>query len=141
MANAQPIFVAQPRNESIKLSSAADDEDGAGSTELFQAGNTDGSRLHAINALPVGDQSSLNVIRLYLSSSGVKTLIAEAPVPQYTNAQGSPAPNINLLDYTYNPQIDPADRYITLDSGDSLFVALVDTPDNPIHITAWGGDY
>lgn len=141
MANAQPIFVRVPRNESVKVITAAPDPNGVSSSKLFQADTNSGSRIHAINALLSGTTVTSTVLRLFLLSSVSYHIIAEVPVMAYTYAQGIAATNINILDYVYAGFLDPTDRYLTLDSGDSLYVSLIDTVESDLHVTAWGGDY
>lgn len=141
MANAQPIFVKAPRNESVKLITGAADPDGAASTRLFQADNTNGSRIHAINAMPSGGTTTATVLRIFLESASTYNLVAEVPIPTHTAVQGVPAANINILDYALAGFLDPTDRYLTLDAGDSLYASIIDTIESNLHIVAWGGDY
>jgi hypothetical protein len=141
MANSQPIFVRQARNESVKTRSAVTSPDGVGSVRLFQADVVQGSRIHAINAVYSGDVSSNTVLRLFLETATIKYVIAEVPIPLQLRTQGVSMRNISVLDYAYAGFLDPTDRYLTLDSGDSLYVGLYDAIGSDIHITAWGGDY
>jgi len=140
-SNAQPIFVGSVRNESAKIITGSTAESGSGSTKLFQADPTNGSRIHAISGLFADTVTTLTVCRLWLESSGLYTLIASIPLPTYTQASGVPAPVINLLDADHIEFIDPVDRFLTLDAGDSLYVSVYDDIESNLHVTAWGGDY
>lgn len=140
-ANAQPIFVGELRNESCTVVTGTDLEDGTGTTELFAAHATNGSRIHAISGVYFGSVSTNTVLRLWIESATSYILIAEIALPLYTKAAGSPSPVLNLLDYVSVTYIDPADRFLTLDAGDTIYVSVVDTIESNLHITAFGGDY
>lgn len=141
MANSSPIFVAVPRNRSIKLSTNATDDNGSGSTLLFQAEATNGSRVHAISAVPVGSLSSAVVVRFFLEEGGTYWDIAEKTIPAYTETATVPAPATSFLEYGDMPFLDPADRYLTLGPNQALYVSLMAIPDASIHFTCFGGDY
>ena len=141
MANAQPIFVGSPRNKSVKLITGYPDPDGASSVELFQADSVNGSRIHAINAVLSDTTSTATVLRLFLEIAGSYHIVAEVPIPTYTETQGVAATNINVLDYAYAGYLDPTDRYLTLGSANSLYVSILETIESDLHVTAWGGDY
>jgi len=87
------------------------------------------------------DVSSSSVLRLWLENATTYTLISEIPIPLYNRVSGVPAPVLSLLDYVYAEYLDPADRFLTLAPGDSLYVSVYDDVTSPVHITAWGGDY
>ena len=141
MANSQPIFVRQARNESVKVISAVTSPDGAGATKLFQADTDQGSRIHAINAVYSGDVAANTTLRLFLETAAIRYVIAEVPIPLQLRTPGVVMLNVSVLDYTYADFLDPTDRYLTLDTGDTLYVGLYDAVGSEIHVTAWGGDY
>lgn len=140
-ANAQPIFVAQPRNESIKIITGQTSADGSGSTSLFQAETNEGSRVHAIVGVFAGTVSTSTVLRIFLNSGGVYHIVVEMSLPTYTQAAGTPSPVISVLDYAVSNFLDPADRYLSLDPGDTLYAAVYNTIESNLHLTAFGGDY
>lgn len=140
-ANAQPIFVGTVRNHSCSIITGYTTADGANSTLLYQADATNGSRIHAISAVFSGTISTQSVVRLWLYTPTTYSLISEQQLPIYTQAAGVPAPAVSLLDYANQPYLDPADRYITLDAGDALYVSLYTTIETHMHVTAFGGDF
>lgn len=140
-ANAQPIFVKTPRNSAVKIITGVTDDDGSGATLLFTADATNGSRIHAITCTPAGTVTTTAVIRIFLKIGSTYYLLIEKDIPSYTQATGSPAPCINLLDSVYADFLDPADRFLTLGAGDALYVATYNTTEAYLHITAMGGDY
>jgi len=140
-ANAQPIFVGGIRNSSIELLLGSTTADGSGTIKLFQADVDNGSRVHAISAVHSDAISTASVIRLWIENATNYHLISEIPVPLYNRISGVPAPVASLLDYVYAEYLDPADRFLTLAPGDSLYASLYTTIESPLHITAWGGDY
>lgn len=139
--NSSPIFVATPRNEGVKITTAASNVDGASSTLLFQADATNGSRLHAIAATPTGTLSANTVLRFFIEQGGVYHILAEKAVPAYTPAAGVPAPTTSFLEYGDMPFLDPSERFLTLQPGEGLYVAALTAPDTAIHCIAMGGDY
>ncbi len=141
MANSAPIFVGQPRNEGVKLSTNATNVDGASSTLLFQADPTNGSRIHSLSAVPTGALTSPVVVRFFLENGSTYWIIGEKTLPGYTVTSGVGAPTTSFLEYGDLPFLDPADRFLSLGPGDSLYVALLDVPDNPVHFICCGGDY
>jgi len=140
-ANAQPIFVGKLRNSSVSVSIGSTSADGSGSIKLFQADITNGSRVHAISCVHTDDISSATVARLWIENATNYTLISEIPIPLYNRVVGVPAPIASLLDYVYAEYLDPADRFLTLAPGDSLYISVYDTVESALHVTAWGGDY
>lgn len=140
-ANAQPIFVGSVRNKSVNIITGATGGSGVGSSLLYQAGIVDGSRIHAISAVYEGTVTTQTILRLWRENASVYTLIAEIPLPLYTQVTGVPSPTLSLLDYAYSEFLDPADRFLTLQAGDSLYISVYDTIENNLHCTAWGGDY
>jgi hypothetical protein len=139
--NASPIFVGVPRNTGIKLSTTALDVNGSGSTVLFTADATNGSRVHAISATPAGELGDTVVARLFLNKSGTYYLLSEKAIAAYTVVTDVPAPTTSFLEYGDMPFIDPSDRFLTLGPGDSLTVSLLRLPDSAIHFICHGGDY
>lgn len=140
-ANTQPIFVKAPRNAGVKIITGQTDDDGSGSTLLFTADATNGSRIHAITCTYAGTVTTTAVIRLFLKIGSTYYLVLEKDIPTYTQATGAPSPCVNLLDSVYSDFLDPADRFLTLAPGDALYVATYNTTEAYLHITAWGGDY
>ena len=141
MANVTPIFVAIPRNRSIKLTTNATDDNGSGSTLLFQADATNGSRIHAISATPAGSLSAAVVARFFVEEGSTYWILGEKSIPAYTETATVPAPSTSFLEYGDMPFLDPADRFLTLGPNQALYVSLLTVPDSSIHMTCCGGDY
>lgn len=141
MANNAPIFVKQPRNSSVKLITGAASADGVGSSLLFQSDTTNGSRVHAVSAVYAGTITTTTVLRLFLETGGTYHLIAERALAAFAQAQGVASPVFSLLEYAYAAYLDPSDRFLTLDSGDALYVSIIDTIEANLHVSAFGGDY
>lgn len=141
MANNAPILVGAVRNTGVKLSSAAVSVDGVGSTPLFTADATNGSRIHSLLAVPTGTLATDVVARFFIEKGGTYWILSEKAVPAYTPAANVPAPATSFLEYADMPFLDPADRFLTLGPGDSLYVALLGAPANAIHFLCMGGDY
>lgn len=139
--NASPIFVGVPRNTGIKLSTSALDVNGSGSTSLFTADATNGSRVHAISVTPVGSLGDAVVVRIFLNKSGTYYLLTEKAIPAYTETADVPAPTTSILEYGDMPFIDPSDRFLTLGPGDSLAISLLRIPGSALHFVCHGGDY
>ena len=139
--NSTPLLVGAVRNKAIKMSTAATDDNGSGSTLLFTADATNGSRIHALSATPTATLSAAVVIRFFLEEAGTYWLLGEKTIPAYTEATGVAAPTTSFLEYADMPFLDPADRFLALGPGQQLFAALLVAPTNPIHIVAQGGDY
>lgn len=141
--NTSPIFVLRPHNESIKLSAAATDADGAGSTLLYTAASGSGSRIHAINVTFSTTNANNSVLRLFRTPDGSTFYnILEIALPAWTQTAGVPCPNVNILDYLWAEWLDAGDRYLTLNPNERLYCSLLTSlSGGAVHITAWGGDF
>lgn len=139
--NAAPIFVGVPRNEGIKLSSNATNVDGSGSTALFTADSTNGSRIHAISATPTGNLSAAVVARFFIEQASTYWILGEKAIPSYTASAGVPAPTTSFLEFGDMPFLDASERWLTLAPGQTLYAALLTVPTNAIHFLCHGGDY
>jgi len=139
--NASPIFVGTPRNTGAKISGAATNVDGSGSTSLFTADATNGSRLHAIAATPTDTLSAAVVARFFIEEGSTYHILAEKAIPAYTPSAGSAAPTTSFLEWADMPFLDQAEPFLTLDPGQTLYVALLTAPTNTVHFLAMGGDY
>lgn len=137
----RPIFVGSIHNGSAKLSTSATAVDGTGSTLLFTADVANGSRIHALTAVPTNNLSAAVVARFFILNGGVYTIIAEKAIPAYTQATGAAAPVTNFMEFADMPFLDPTDKFLSLAAGEKLYVALLATPTNQVHISAMGGDY
>lgn len=139
--NKEPIFVAKPRTQGASISTGATAVDGTGSTIIFQAHATVGSRIHAITAIPTGTISTNTVIRLFHVIGSTYYILCEIACPTPTVAQGTPISSINLLDYVALPALDPVDRFLLLNNTDAVAVSVLQTIEAPLHVIAFGGDF
>lgn len=139
--NDKPVFIAVPRNDGAKVITGSTDADGSGATVLFQAHAVAGSLVRSVSAHLTGTIATSTVLRLFVKIGSVYYIIAEAPVPIYTQAAGAPALSISLLDYSTSPFLDPVDRHISLNNTDALAVSVLQTIESAIHVVAFGGDF
>jgi len=139
--NIRPIFIRAPRITGTKLSTAATDVDGSGSTLLYTADATYGSRVHALSINPTDDLSANVVFRLFIRKSSTYYILVEKVIPSYTETATVAAPMTSVLEYGDIPFLDPAEKYLVLGPGEDLYGAVLTTPTNPVHILVHGGDY
>jgi hypothetical protein len=141
-ANTQPIFILNPWNKDILLSTQTLSRDGGTGTPatLLTAGSN-GSLVETVYAIPMGNEPA-NVIRLFLAGATAGyDLIREVTVPLTSGASNTAA--VAVTAFTLPPLIAPASSTgLRIGAGLVLFAALgTAATAGGFRLVAQGGDY
>lgn len=115
-ANTEPPFIGTPflRSSQIRFQGRIIDRNGQGSVPylLFRAGE-DGSLVEYVDAIPLQNYESNQVLRLFAGELGALRLISEmtCPASSFTNEEVAPRNPFFLFETISPPPIGPAGNY------------------------------
>ena len=136
---ATPVFAQTPKCGMVQVVNA----DGTNSKIVYTAG-ANGSKITAL--LAASNDSSARIFLIRITRSAVNYVLTAVSIPANSGTDGT-APSVDLLSssmFTGLPVDNDGQKYLLLESGDTLTVALSTsavTSGKTVHFKAIGADF